>query len=248
MAFAEMMNRYRKIVFSRTIRDTRWNNSEVVRGDIRKVIHNLKQSPGKDMIIYGSGKLVKSFMHANLIDEYILWVHPVLLGKGKSFFFEVTDDLNIELIERKTFVSGVVALRYRVKSSDMEKKQFKTIDDYIASFPKNIQDILEEIRQTIHHAAPKAQEAISYQMPTFKLNGNLVHFAAWKNHIGFYPTPSATEEFQKELSKYEGAKGSVQFPLDQPMPLQLITRIVKYRVKVNEQKAKQKLNVRRIGY
>ena len=115
----------------------------------------------------------------------------------------------------------------------MEKKQFNTIDEYISTFPKDIQQILQEIRETIHNAAPEAEEAISYQIPTFKLNGNLVHFAAWKNHIGFYPTPSGTKEFEKELSRYNRAKGSVQFPLDQPMPLTLIAKIVKYRVKKN---------------
>ena len=123
----------------------------------------------------------------------------------------------------------------------MEKKQFTSIDEYIARFPENVQEILQEIRQTIHEAAPKAEEAISYQIPTFKLNGNLVHFAAWKNHIGFYPTPSGTKEFEKELSKYHRAKGSVQFPLDQPMPLGLISRIVKYRVNANERKAREKV-------
>jgi uncharacterized protein YdhG (YjbR/CyaY superfamily) len=118
----------------------------------------------------------------------------------------------------------------------MEKKQFNTMDEYISTFPKDIQQILREIRETIHKAAPKAEEAISYQIPTFKQNGNLVHFAAWKNHIGFYPTPSGTKEFEKELSKYHRAKGSVQFPLDEPMPLRLITKIVKFRLKQNEAK------------
>jgi uncharacterized protein YdhG (YjbR/CyaY superfamily) len=118
----------------------------------------------------------------------------------------------------------------------MEKKQFNTMDEYISTFPEGIQQILQEIRETIHKAAPKAEEAISYQIPTFKQNGNLVHFAAWKNHIGFYPTPSGTKEFEKELSKYHRAKGSVQFPLDEPMPLRLITKIVKFRLKQNEAK------------
>jgi uncharacterized protein YdhG (YjbR/CyaY superfamily) len=92
---------------------------------------------------------------------------------------------------------------------------------------------LNELRQVIGDAAPDAQETINYQIPTFTLHGNLVHFAAFKNHIGFYPTPSGMEAFKKELSAYKGAKGSVQFPLDQPLPLTLIRRIVKYRVKEN---------------
>jgi len=117
------------------------------------------------------------------------------------------------------------------------KTQYKTIDEYIKTFPADIQSILEKMRQTIQEAAPEAVEAISYQMPTFKLNGkNLVHFAAWKNHIGFYPTPSGTEAFQKELSPYKGAKGSVQFPLDKPIPFDLVKRIVIFRVKENSKK------------
>jgi uncharacterized protein YdhG (YjbR/CyaY superfamily) len=115
-----------------------------------------------------------------------------------------------------------------------------TIDEYIAGFPKDIQKKLEDIRATIRKAAPNAEEAIKYAMPTFVLNGNLVHFAAFKNHIGFYPTPSGIESFKKELSVYKGAKGSVQFPLDQPLPLALITRIVKYRITKNAELAKAK--------
>jgi uncharacterized protein YdhG (YjbR/CyaY superfamily) len=108
--------------------------------------------------------------------------------------------------------------------------QYTSIDDYIASFPEETQKILEQIRSTIKNAAPEAKDLINYGIPTFALNGNLVHFAAFKNHIGFYPTPSGIEAFRKELSSYEGAKGSVKFPIDKPMPLDLITKIVKFRV------------------
>jgi uncharacterized protein YdhG (YjbR/CyaY superfamily) len=111
------------------------------------------------------------------------------------------------------------------------KQKFETIDGYIKTFPKDIQKILETVRQEIKKAAPEAEEAISYQMPTFKLNGNLVHFAAFKNHIGFYPTPSGTEKFKKEISVYRSGKGSIQFPIDKPMPISLIKKIVEYRVK-----------------
>ncbi len=121
------------------------------------------------------------------------------------------------------------------------KKQPNTIDEYIQTFPEDIQSILEKMRQSIRKAAPDAVEAISYQMPTFKLNGrNLVHFAAWKNHIGFYPTPSGTEAFQKELSPYKRAKGSVQFPLDKPIPFDLVKKVVLFRVKENLKKKAQK--------
>ena len=116
----------------------------------------------------------------------------------------------------------------------------KTIDEYIASSPKDVQAILKKIRATIKKAAPKAEETINYGIPTFTLNGNLVHFAAFKTHIGFYPTPSGIGKFKKELSVYEGAKGSVKFPLDKPIPYALITRIVKFRVKENLERAESK--------
>ena len=120
-------------------------------------------------------------------------------------------------------------------------KQFKTMDEYISTFPEEVQHILNELRQTIREAAPEAEETINYQIPTFALHGNLVHFAAFEKHIGFYPTPSGMEAFKKELSSYKSAKGSVQFPIDQPLPLPLLRRIVEYRVKENvERKQKKK--------
>jgi uncharacterized protein YdhG (YjbR/CyaY superfamily) len=116
---------------------------------------------------------------------------------------------------------------------DASKRHFETMDEYINTFPEDVRAILNELRQIIREAAPEAEETISYQMPTFRLNGNLVHFAAFKNHVGFYPTPTGIEAFKDELSPYKGAKGSVQFPIDQPLPLSLIRRIVAYRVKEN---------------
>ena len=116
---------------------------------------------------------------------------------------------------------------------DSNKAGFSSIDAYIASFPEETQALLEAMRATIRAAAPEAEEKISYQMPTFFLKGNLVHFAAFKQHIGFYPAPRGIEEFKEELSIYKGAKGSVQFPLDQPLPLDLVARIVRFRVAEN---------------
>jgi len=113
----------------------------------------------------------------------------------------------------------------------------KNIDEYIGGFSKDVQTILEQIRATIKAAAPDAEEAIRYAIPTFTLKGNLVHFAAFKNHIGFYPAPTGMEAFQKELSGYKSGKGSVQFPLDEPMPLDLITKIVHFRVEQMQKKA-----------
>jgi uncharacterized protein YdhG (YjbR/CyaY superfamily) len=112
----------------------------------------------------------------------------------------------------------------------------KTIDEYIAACPPDVQAILQKIRLTIHNAAPQATEKISYQMPTFYLNGNLVYFAAFKEHIGFYPIPTGIEAFKQELSVYKQGKGSVQFPLDRPIPYDLIERIVKFRVEENMKK------------
>jgi len=112
------------------------------------------------------------------------------------------------------------------------RTRFNTIDEYIQTFPEDIQIILQKMRETIRKAVPNAVEAISYQMPTFKLKGkNLVHFATFKNHIGFYPAPSGIESFEKELSPYVRSKGAVQFPLNQPVPYDLVEKIVRFRVK-----------------
>jgi uncharacterized protein YdhG (YjbR/CyaY superfamily) len=116
----------------------------------------------------------------------------------------------------------------------MRKKEFRTIDEYIKTFPEDVQFILEKIRQTIRKAAPEAVEAISYGIPTFKLNGRyLVYFAAWKNHVGSYPMPSGAKAFKKELSVYKQGKGSIQFPLDRPIPYDLVYKIVSFRIKDN---------------
>ena len=123
---------------------------------------------------------------------------------------------------------------------DKNKTGFTSIDEYIKTFPDEIQRKLQKLREVIRMAAPDATEKISYQMPTFYLNGNLVHFAAFKNHIGFYPTPSGTEHFQKELSTYKTSKGTVQFPLDQPIPFDLVIKMVNFRVAENKQKASKK--------
>ena len=121
-----------------------------------------------------------------------------------------------------------------------DKSTPKTIDEYIAGFPADVQDILQTIRRTIKEVAPEAREKISYGMPTFTLNGNLVYFAGFQNHIGFYPIPSGIAEFKDDLAAYKQGKGSVQFPLGQPIPYDLIRRIVAFRVKENAAKAAAK--------
>jgi uncharacterized protein YdhG (YjbR/CyaY superfamily) len=124
---------------------------------------------------------------------------------------------------------------------DENKVTAESIDEYIAKFSPEVQEILKTFRKVIKEAAPEAEEKISWQMPTFELHGNLVHFAAFKNHIGFYPTPSGIEAFKQELSQYKGAKGSVQFPIEKPMPYELIREIVKFRVAENIKLAEIKL-------
>src|SRR5262245_17136887 len=119
-------------------------------------------------------------------------------------------------------------------------KQAGNVDGYIAGFPEQIRKKLEEMRMIVKKAAPQAEETINYGVPTLVLSGNLVHFGGFKYHIGFYPAPSGIEAFKKELSVYEGAKGSVKFPADKPLPATLITKTVKFRVKENLEKAKQK--------
>lgn len=123
-------------------------------------------------------------------------------------------------------------------------KKFKTVDEYLSAFPQNVKDILAELRKTIKQAAPHAEELISYNMPALKLNGILVYYAAYNKHIGFYPTASGIEVFKKELSGYKFAKGSIQFPLDKPLPLELIIKIVKFRVAKNLEKTNAKAKMK----
>lgn len=120
------------------------------------------------------------------------------------------------------------------------KEDFSNIDEYISHFPGEVQKKLQEMRAAVREIAPDAVEKISYQMPTFYLNGNLVHFAAFKNHIGFYPAPSGIEAFEQELKSYKSSKGAVQFPLSQPLPMDLIRRIIEFRAEENRRKPAKK--------
>lgn len=133
-----------------------------------------------------------------------------------------------------------INIRERKVDNMQDKIRFESIDEYIDQFPMVVRPMLQKLREVIKEAAPEAIEKISYQMPTFVLHGNLVHFAGYKNHIGFYPTPSGIEVFKEALSGYKSAKGSVQFPIDKPLPYELIREIVKYRVEENIRKAEEK--------
>jgi len=121
-----------------------------------------------------------------------------------------------------------------------KSQQPTTIDEYIADFPRDVQAVLEKVRATIRKAAPKAEEAIKYQIPTFVLNGNLIHFGGYKNHVGLYPGSKPVEEFKDQLSKYETSKGTVRFPLDKPIPYALIGKITKFCVQRNQEKLSHK--------
>lgn len=122
----------------------------------------------------------------------------------------------------------------------MDANKPSSIGDYIASFPEGTRELLEQVRTTIQIAAPEATEKISYAIPTFYLNGNLVHFSAYQNHIGFYPGASGIANFQNEISGYKNSKGAVQFPIGETIPFELITKIVKFRVNENLQKKRKK--------
>jgi uncharacterized protein YdhG (YjbR/CyaY superfamily) len=122
----------------------------------------------------------------------------------------------------------------------MQKNTFETIDEYINAFEGEVKSILQKIRNTVREVAPEATEFINYGIPTFKQSGNLVHFAAYKNHIGFYPSPSGMEEFKKEVALYKTGKGTMQFPLDKPIPYDLISEIVRFRVEENKFKKVKK--------
>lgn len=115
-----------------------------------------------------------------------------------------------------------------------------TIDEFISQFPAHIQDLLQNMRKVIHEAAPEAREKMAYGMPTFDLYGNLVHFAAFTNHIGFYPAPSGIEQFKEALQKYQKGKGTIQFPIDEPIPYELVRAVTLYRVEENTKKFEAK--------
>lgn len=125
-----------------------------------------------------------------------------------------------------------------------QRAAYGSIDEYIATFPGDVQAILQSLRATIHDVAPEAEERISYQMPAFALHGDLVYFAAYKNHIGFYPTSSGVQTFAHELADYECTKGAIRFPISHPLPMDLIRRIVEFRVAENAARAEVKADKR----
>jgi uncharacterized protein YdhG (YjbR/CyaY superfamily) len=172
---------------------------------------------------HGMEKFIENEQTRWVLDQGVLCVHD---KKYYKICGDESDPLTVAKKENEAMITS--------------RRQFKTIDEYISSFPPNIQKMLEQLRDAIKEIAPEAEETISYGMPTFKLNDNLVHFAAFKNHIGFYPTPSGIDAFSEELAPYKHAKGSVQFPIDKPIPFDLVRKIVQYRVKENAESGKKK--------
>lgn len=156
--------------------------------------------------------------------------------KGISAF--VTIPIQYQIACCLNVVKLIMSRTVRKHEITMKPTGFKSIDEYIATFPPDIQKRLSQLRVAIHEAAPKAEETISYQMPAFKQNGVLVYFAAFKNHIGFFPTGKGMEAFKDKLSGYKTSKGTIQFPLNQPLPLDLVKEIVKVRVNQNQKEPK----------
>lgn len=129
----------------------------------------------------------------------------------------------------------------------MKRAAAKNIDEYIESFPDNVRKVLQKIRKTIQKAAPHAEETISYAIPTFKLNGNLIYFAGYQNHVSVYPRPRGVKEFEKDLAQHEGGKGTIRFPLDAVIPYELIARVTTYRVQQNMEQASAKAAKKKSG-
>jgi len=160
------------------------------------------------------------------------WIFPGVFCCCQAFFRESNEIGTVFVILNQLLIKLPT-----IKTAN----KVNEVDKYIAGFPEATQYLLHTIRTTIKKAAPAAEEVISYQMPAYKYNGMLVFFAGYKNHIGFYPGAAGIEAFKKDISSYKNAKGSVQFPLDKPLPLKLITKIVKFRVQQNKEKAALKI-------
>ncbi len=242
LKFAEKYNNVSKLVFSKTLKDVKWNNTTLAKSNLIDEVIKLKNQNGK-YIFTGSLSIASALAEKKLIDEYLLLIHPIVLGKGKRLFEDLQSRIDLKLIETKTFSSGVVVIHYQKNRRDLYdfcKKKPETIDVYINNFPEDIRNKLEKIRSTIKKAAPDAKEVISYQMPAFKFNSVLVYFAAFKNHIGLFPTPSPIKVFSKELSEYDTCKGTIIFPLDKKIPLGLISKITKYRFQEDLKKQNDK--------
>jgi uncharacterized protein YdhG (YjbR/CyaY superfamily) len=160
---------------------------------------------------------------------------------AEGFHKAALDSTNLAWSGHKAKSVGTKAMFCRkIHSVKQPPKVPGTVDEYILSFPPAVQSILKKVRATVLKAAPQAEETMKYRLPTLVLNGNLVHFGAFKNHIGFYATPTGNEQFRRELSAYKGAKGSVQFPLSEPIPFNLISKIVRFRVRENMERAAAK--------
>lgn len=230
---AKAINEMPKVVFSKTLKKADWNNTRLVKRGLAAEVRKMKNEDGPDIVIMGSGSIVSQLAQEGLIDEYQIVVNPIVLGKGRTLFEGVKKKFGLNLTKTRTFKNGNVLMTYEPARQMTIEKKVATIDGYLQEQPPAIRKRLKEIRSIVRSLAPGATEKISYRMPAFFLNGYLVYFAAFKNHIGFYPGPGAVAAFRDEIRKYKSAKGSIQFPHDSPLPVSLIKKIVKYRVKEN---------------
>ena len=166
-------------------------------------------------------------------DKSVIYPVPNKWGKKGATYVELK-------AVSKNVLKDALTQAYRKITKTTPATKFKTVDQYVSAFPTDVRDLLKDLQMTIKKAAPRAEEVISYNMPAFKWNGILVYFAGYKNHIGFYPGASGIAAFRKKLAGYKSAKGSVQFSIDKPLPLELVIKIVKFRAKENLEKAKRK--------
>jgi uncharacterized protein YdhG (YjbR/CyaY superfamily) len=232
----------KKIIFSNTLKKVDWQNSVFAEKDLVSTVKELKRQQGK-LISAGSINIASQLFKENLIDEFWFAVHPVISGKGPRLFDGIDVNSKLQFVDSKKFNSGVIVLHYKKTERLLMKsdqKTFKNIDEYFSTIPKDVRTKLQKIRETIHKTAPEAEEAISYNMPAFKQNNVLVYFAAFKNHIGFFPTAKPIEVFKEELKGYKTSRGTIQFPINEKIPLGLISKITKYRVKEVEKKSSER--------
>lgn len=210
-------------------------------------INNIQDKTGKTPEDFKKLAEKKKLLHADLkAGDLVKWLKEEFsLGHGHAMaiwkYFQDSGWVSGKKLTAKKTKHPAKNSKAKTTGTKQQTSNGKElVDKYIAAFPKETQVLLEKMRSTIIKAAPKAEQTIGYGIPTFKLNGNLVHFAGYKNHIGFYPAPSAIKAFEKELSIYGGAKGSVQFPIARPLPLALVIKIVKFRISENETKSIKK--------
>ena len=240
-------------VFSRTMTDSGDKNVEIISEDACDFIRRLKQKEGKDICVMGGGELAHALFEADLIDEIGFNIHPLLLGSGIPLFYEMSRQIDLELIKSDQFKNGCVLVTYRVKhkapatsvkhmigKKGKTTKKPTTIDQYLKTLSPEEREPLEEIRQVIKSAAPRAKEYISYGVPAFRLKDRLlVAFAAASKDSSFYPGAYPLAKHKAEVAAYDTSKGTIRFRRGKPLPLALIRKLVKARMEEQSKRAKK---------